>query len=158
MPRVPWATPLPQCQQQVYREGGCRKAPAIGMSLFHWIRITSPISSDRAQCTHCDLFVFYTESYTVNDANKLLKRIEERNIASKYNQPAPHQDDFVPAPVSTQSSKNSGQCAKQSCSKPRNKGCTFSMCKSCCIARPIRDKLCIEHRQRGDNSITPAPH
>jgi hypothetical protein len=82
-------------------------------------------------------------------------------MAAKYNRPAPHQDIFVPHPVpalSTQSSKSVGHCAKQGCARQRNKGCTFSMCKSCCIIRPANDKLCIEHRRRGGGTTVPAPH
>jgi hypothetical protein len=102
------------------------------------------------QCTPCDLAIFYTESYTLSDANMLLKRIEERNLATKYNRPTPHQDDFIPHPVSTQSSKNVTQCVKHGCARSRNKACTFFMCKACCLARPAHHKLCIEHRRRDD--------
>lgn len=113
------------------------------------------------KCTPCDLGIFYTEAYTLNDANILLKRIEDRNIATKYKKPIPHQDDFLPHPVSTQPSKSVGQCTKHSCTRPRNKGCTFSMCKSCCLGRLAHEKLCIEHRRRNDGTTRSAlrrPH
>ena len=121
----------------------------VGSETF---RLSYPIT----QCTPCDLVIFYTEPYTLSDANVLLKRIEERNLATKYNQPPPHQDDFVPCPTSTQSSKGTTQCAKQGCARPRNKECTFTMCKSCCLARPAHEKLCIEHRRRGNSGTVPA--
>lgn len=99
------------------------------------------------QCTPCDLVVFYTAAYATTNAKMLLHRIEERNTARRFKLPQPQQDEFLPRPVVVPVSQTSRGCAKENCQRPRNKGCTFSLCKQCCHARPILDKSCIMHRR-----------
>jgi hypothetical protein len=106
------------------------------------------------QCTPCDTVIFYTDAYTVPDAEKLLRRVEERNTAARYKLPPPQQEEFLPEPIVALPSQTSRGCANEHCSKPRNKGCTFFRCKQCCHARPILDKSCIMHR-RDTNSSCP---
>ena len=106
------------------------------------------------QCTPCNAVVFYTNAYAIADAEKLLRRIEERNTAIRYKLPSPQQEVFVPQPIVASASQTSRGCANEHCSKPRNKGCTFSLCKHCCHARSSLEKLCIMHR-RDTNSLRP---
>lgn len=44
-------------------------------------------------------------------------------------------------------SKTSKGCVGEHCPKQRNRNCTYSLCKKCCLARPILDKSCIEHHR-----------
>ena len=117
-----------------------------------------------SQCTLCDLVVSYTAAYAISDAKALLHRIEERNTARRFKLPQPQQDEFLPKPVVVPVSQTSRGCVKDDCQRPRNKGCTFSLCKQCCHARPILDKSCIIHRRdantlqiQATTMVTPQP-
>lgn len=99
------------------------------------------------QCTPCDTVISYTNAYTITDAEKLLRRIEERNTAIKYKLPPPRQEKFLPQQIVAPVSQTSRECANEHCSKSRNKSCTFFLCKQCCCARPVLDKSCIIHHR-----------
>ena len=96
--------------------------------------------------------IFYTAAYAIADAEKLRRRVEERNTAKRYKLPVPQQGEFLPEPVAPPVSQASRGCANKQCSKPRNKDCTFSLCKPCCHARPILEKSCIKHCRDLDGS------